>query len=228
MRGMILAAGRGERMGALTQQTPKPLLKVASQYLIQYAIASLRTAGIHEIVINISYEAQQIKTALGDGSRFGVNLVYSEESERLETGGGIVQALPLLGEQPFVVMSSDIITDYPLKNLPQHLSGLAHLVMVTNPAYHLHGDFGLQREWLTHAAKPTLTYANFGVFHPDLFAGCNIEPFRLANLLHPAIAARQITGEHYQGKWLNIGTAQDLAAADDDPLSRKAGEGIII
>ena len=136
MRAMIFAAGRGERMRKLTELLPKPLLHVAGHYLIEYAICNLKRAGIREIVINVSYRGEQIKDALGNGERYGVNIVYSEEKERLETGGGIVQALPLLGDEPFVVMSSDIITDFPLQNLLHYSNSLAHLIMVPNPPYH--------------------------------------------------------------------------------------------
>src|SRR5262245_47836758 len=138
-KAMILAAGRGERMGELTSLQPKPLLRVAGHYLIEYAIANIKRAGISDIVINVSYRADQIKSALGDGKRYGVNIVYSEEKERLETGGGIFQALPLLGNEPFLVYSCDIITNYPLNLLPHQPNGLAHLIMVTNPVYHPHG-----------------------------------------------------------------------------------------
>ena len=143
MRAMILAAGRGKRMGALTQHTPKPLLKMGDNYLIEYSIANLVRAGIKNIVINISYQGEQIKTALGDGKRYGAAISYSEEAERLETGGGIFNALPLLGNEPFLVVSSDIITDYALTTLPKQPDGLAHLVLVSNPVYHPDGDFGL-------------------------------------------------------------------------------------
>jgi N-acetyl-alpha-D-muramate 1-phosphate uridylyltransferase len=213
MRGMILAAGRGERMGELTTHTPKPLLKVAGRYLIEYTLANFVSAGITEIVINVAYQAEQIKNALGDGKKYGATIVYSEEVERLETGGGIVQALPLLGDKPFVVMSSDIITCYPLQRLPQEPQGLAHLVMVTNPPYHPAGDFGIRDGWLDMEARPTLTFGNISIFRPAFFAGHAPGHFRLTKLLYPAILAGQITGEHYHGNWQNIGTPTDLAMA---------------
>lgn len=211
MRAMILAAGRGERMGTLTSSTPKPLLLVAGRYLIEYAILSLKKANIKEIVINISYFGEQIKTALGDGKRFQVDIHYSEEKERLETGGGIFQALPLLGKDPFLVMSSDIITSYPIEQLlnRQHKS-LAHLVLVDNPSYHPQGDFGLKDGIINMDVSPTFTFANLGVYHPQLFTGCEPGHFRLAKLLIPAIQQGQVTGEFFQGGWYNIGTASDL------------------
>lgn len=210
MRAMILAAGRGERMGELTKNTPKPLLRAKGKYLIEYSIDSLKQAGIREIVINISYRADQIKAALGNGEKYGVKIFYSEEEERLETGGGICKALPLLGHQPFIVMSSDIITDYPLNQFPENPHSLAHLMMVTNPHFHPNGDFGLTGGRIDLAAKPTLTFASVGVYKPDLFNGCEPGFFRLTKLLLPAIENGCVTGEHYEGKWHNIGTPHDL------------------
>lgn len=227
-RAMILAAGRGERMGALTATLPKPLIKVDGHYLIEYAIAAIRQAGIHEIVINVSWHADQIKSALGCGSHYGVKIHYSEEAERLETGGGIFQALPLLGTQPFLVMSSDIITDYPLRELSEQPQGLAHLVMVTNPVYNLAGDFGLNHGRIDTHVSQTLTFGNIGVYRPELFANCSAGYFRLTNVLNPAIAAGQVTGEHYQGWWHNIGTPADIEevirAREDSNLRPLASE----
>lgn len=211
MRAMILAAGRGERMGELTTHVPKPLLRVGEHCLIEYSITNLKRAGIDEIVINISYHAEQIKTHLGDGSRYGVKLFYSEEKERLETGGGIFQALPLLGNDPFIVLSCDVITDFPLSTLPKQPKGLAHLVLVQNPTYHPRGDFGLINDMISLSAAPTLTFANVSVMRPELFANCELGHFRLGKLLMPAIQNNQMTGESYQGLWYNVGTPDDLA-----------------
>ncbi len=229
MRAMILAAGRGERMGSLTANAPKPLLYVAGKYLIEYAIFSLVKAGIKEIVINVSYQAEQIKTALGDGKRYGVTIFYSEEKERLETGGGIFHALPLLGEEPFIVLSSDIITDYPLHQLPQQPEGLAHLVMVDNPPYHPEGDFGLREGRLVMNVQPTFTFGNISIFRPEFFKNCEPGHFRLTTLLIPAVLANQITGEHYRGAWYNVGTPSDLQevnlrAREDSNLRPLASE----
>lgn len=214
MRAMILAAGRGQRMGELTLTTPKPLLRVAGRYLIEFAIDSLKRANITDIVINVSYCAEQIKNALGDGSRFGVNIQYSEEPERLETGGGILKALPLLGDEPFIVMSSDIITDYPIEQLICDTNVLAHLLMVKNPHYHPRGDFGFTGNKLSLTATPTFTFASVGSYHPNLFAKRVPGFFRLTDLLIPAIEREQVTGEEYQGTWLNIGTPEDLTLAN--------------
>lgn len=214
MRGMILAAGRGERMGVLTAHTPKPLLRVGGHYLIEYAIASMQRAGIHEIVINIAYHAEQIKTVLGEGSRYGVSIFYSEEKERLEVGGGIFNALPLLGEKPFIVMSSDIITDYPLAKLPQEPRGLMHVVMVDNPPFHPQGDFGLRDGYADQHAEPRFNYSGIAMCRPQLFAHCKPGHFRWSELIMPVIQTGQVTGEHYQGMWYNIGTPDELESVN--------------
>lgn len=220
MRAMILAAGRGERMKALTDKTPKPLLRVGgNKYLIEYAIENIKRAGIDEIVVNISWHAEAIRKALGDGKQYGVTLVYSEEPERLETGGGITKALPLLGREPFLVVSADIITDYPIKQLPQQPQGLAHLVLVDNPPFHPHGDFGLNGKQVDVLSAPAYTFANIGVYRPELFDGCVADVFPLSKLLFPAIRKQQITGEYYKGVWYNVGTPEDLQHAQQLKLS---------
>ncbi len=214
MRAMILAAGRGERMRSLTDQVPKPLLKVRGRYLIEYSIASLARIGVKDIVINLSYRGEQIKQALGQGERYGVTLHYSEESERLETGGGVFQALPMLGNNPFIVLSSDVVTDYPLQQLPSHPEKLAHLVLVDNPEFHPQGDFSLRGKEIYSGGSLTYTFANIGVYRPELFAACKPGKFRLGDLLKQAIEKQQVTGEHYQGIWHNLGTPEHLMVAD--------------
>lgn len=220
MRGMIFAAGRGERMGELTQNTPKPLLKVAGRYLIEYSIEALRKIGIQDIVINVCYKADQIKQALGNGDRYGVNIHYSEEAEALETGGGIYKALPLLGKDPFVVVSCDIITDYPFQNLPHEPKGLGHIVMVQNPPYHPAGDFCLDGHLVCIGAHSTLTFGNIGVYRPELFQHCKPGKFRLGTILRHAIELHQITGERFDGQWHNLGTPQDLLQANQYYLTQ--------
>jgi MurNAc alpha-1-phosphate uridylyltransferase len=211
MRGMILAAGRGERMGALTEATPKPLLKIGHHYLIEYAIAQCQRAGITELVINLAYHGDQIKAALGDGSRYGVDIAYSQEAERLETGGGIVNALSLLGDQPFVVLSSDVVSAYDLKRLPTLRDQLGHLVLVDNPEFHRQGDFGLVDGRLNMTAMPKYTFGNISVLHPILFNGCEPVRFPLRDVLIKAITAQKISGELYQGAWYNVGNPSQLA-----------------
>lgn len=214
MRAMILAAGRGKRMGELTRDTPKPLLIVGGKYLIEYSIESLVASGIQEIIINVSYLADQIKAAIGDGSRYGASIYYSYEAEPLETGGGIMQALPQLGPDPFIVMSSDIVSDYHLKRLPKKLLGLAHLVMVDNPPFKPQGDFGFKESYLDLDAKPTYTFANIGMYHPELFAGYEVVHFPLSKVLFPAIKNQLITGEHIQDSWYNVGSQIELLALE--------------
>jgi MurNAc alpha-1-phosphate uridylyltransferase len=216
MRGMILAAGKGERMGSLTQKTPKPLLRAAGSYLIEHAIQSLSEAGIKEIVINVSYLKEQIIAALGNGARYGVKLFYSEEEERLETGGGIVKALPLLGDEPFVVLSGDIITDYPIAKLFQKPLKLAHLVLIENPPFKPQGDFCLnENHEIEMGPGKTYTFANVGLYRPALFAGLEPVYRRLGDLWKEAILQKQITGECYQGLWYNVGTPQELNAVEE-------------
>ncbi len=212
MRGMILAAGRGMRMGSLTDKTPKPLLRVGKHYLIEYSIRAMAKADIREIVINVSYHREQIKAALGNGDRYGVAIQYSEEEERLETGGGIFQALPLLGDAPFVVLSSDIISEYALKNLPQEPDAFAHLVVVDNPLFHPKGDFSLDGKRISCDGSPTFTFSNIGVYRSELFSKCKPGYFRLGDLLMQAIAHQQVTGEYFGGQWFNIGDPEQLNA----------------
>lgn len=215
MRGMILAAGRGSRMKALTNKIPKPLLKIGNRYLIEYAIHALSKAGIHEIVINISYHGDQIKSVLGNGKNYNVSIEYSEEIEPLETGGGILKALSLLGNDPFIVLSADIISNYPLEHLPTKLSRLAHLILVDNPVYRPHGDFCLNQSqvYYGHGEAPTFTYANIGIYKPELFNGATFGKFPLIDILKPAIFRNEITGDHFKGVWHNIGTKEDLILA---------------
>jgi MurNAc alpha-1-phosphate uridylyltransferase len=213
MRAMILAAGRGLRMGSLTKNTPKSLLKVGKKHLIEYSIESLVNIGITEIVINISFQREMIKQTLGNGERYGAKLFFSEEETPLETGGGIYQALPLLGNEPFIVLSSDIITHFPLHALPKQPEKLAHVVLVDNPDYHPKGDFALQNKEVTLEGSPMLTFSNISVLTPALFKNCNPGHFRLGDLLKSAVASGQVTGEHSQHLWFNLGTPSELEKA---------------
>lgn len=214
MKAMILAAGKGERMRPLTLHTPKPLLPVAGKALIEYHIAALAAAGITELVINHAWLGQQIEAALGDGSRYGVCITYSPESEPLETGGGIFRALPLLGDEPFVLVNGDVWTDYDFSRLALPPGRLAHLVLVDNPGHHPEGDFALEQAQVRIDGKSRLTYSGIAVLHPQLFAGCAAGAFRLAPLLREAMAHGQVSGEHYAGHWLDVGTVERLAQAD--------------
>lgn len=207
---MILAAGRGERMRPLTDHTPKALIPVAGKPLIVYHLEKLSRLDIKNIIINISYLADNIREALGDGTQFDVNITYSYEPEALETGGGIYQALPLLGDKPFLVISSDIFTDYDFGNLlNKNIKHLAHLILAPNPGYHPKGDFSLGSNGFVKNI-PEYTYASMGVFHPNLFRRCQPGRFSVVPLLIKAIANQQVTGELYQGLWHNVGTIEEL------------------
>ncbi len=219
MKAMILAAGRGERMRPLTDATPKALLKVGGKYLIEYHLLALAAAGIREVVINYAHLGEQFEPALGDGSRYGVSITYSPEGESgLETGGGIFNALPLLGEDPFMVINADIWIDYPFQNLLQHPSGQAHLVLVPNPSQHPQGDFALQGDRVLaqglSEAEVCLTFSGIGVYHPALFAQCQAGTFPLAPLLRTAMQKGQVSGEHYKGSWFDVGTPERLQQLD--------------
>lgn len=225
MKAMILAAGRGNRMRPLTDHTPKPLVEVCGKPLIVHHLLNFAAAGITEVVINISHLAEKIQQSLGNGEQYGVTIQYSYEPIALETGGGIYQALPLLGDKPFVIISADIWTDYPLTKLkailaPNHL---AHLIMVDNPSFHPDGDFVLTNGYLNLGDIQKLTYASIGVIHPHLFKNSPGGFFRLADaLLKPAIAAKQITGEHYHGKWANLGTIEEWQQLNNKLGNNKA------
>lgn len=214
MKAMILAAGRGLRLRPLTDKIPKPLISVANQPLIIHQVLKLAKIGIKEIIINISYQAKQIIDTLGDGLTYGVKIEYSFEPTALETGGGICQALPILGSGPFIVLSADIWTDFPLERLITHSLNppiLAHLILVDNPSFHPQGDFNLSSSSLLNldVASNKSTFASLGIYHPALFQGKS-GAFPLSSLLYEYIAEQRITGEYYKGPWFNIGTPTEL------------------
>lgn len=216
MKAMILAAGKGERLRPLTLHTPKPLVRAAGVPLIEYHVRALAAAGFRELVINHAWLGQQIEDYLGDGSRFGVQIAYSAEGEPLETGGGIFRALPLLGDQPFLVINGDIFTDYPFAELRRPLSGLAHLVLVDNPAHHPAGDFCLSAGQVADAQpeRVSLTYSGMAVLAPELFAGYQAGAFKLAPLLRQAMVQGQVSGERFAGHWVDVGTHERLAEVE--------------
>lgn len=216
MKAMILAAGRGARMQPLTNTTPKPLLTVSGTPLIVHHLRALAAIGIRDVVINTWYLGDQIIALIGNGTRFGLNISYSIEEPLMDTGGGIVKALPLLGEDPFVVISADIFTNFPLHTLPTTPVGLAHLVLVENPSYHLNGDFSLNKGQVTSLDVTNgLTYGNIGVFRPEFFVAAPSGPFPLGNLLRSHVAANLVTGQYYSGVWRNIGTPSELELANN-------------
>lgn len=214
MKAMILAAGRGERMRPLTDHTPKPLLEVGGRRLIEYHILRLAAIGVRELVINHAHLGMQIEEYLGDGSRYRVNIRYSDETEALETGGGIFRALPLLGDMPFIVVNGDVWTDFPFERLLRTPPSLAHLVLVDNPPQHPNGDFVLHGQKLIAEGESKLTYSGIAVFDPKLFADCHAGRFPLAPLLRAAMARGEVSGEHYRGEWWDVGTPERLKALD--------------
>jgi MurNAc alpha-1-phosphate uridylyltransferase len=216
MKAMILAAGKGERMRPLTLHTPKPLLPVAGRPLIEYHLRALAAAGFHEVVINHAWLGEQIERHLGDGSGYGLRIRYSPEGEPLETGGGIFRALPLLGDEPFLVVNGDVWTDLDFAALRRTPAGLAHLLLVANPDHHPEGDFVLLEDGrvVQQADGYRLTYSGIGILHPRLFDGCQPAAFKLAPLLRRAMADGLVTGERFAGHWVDVGTVERLAQVE--------------
>jgi MurNAc alpha-1-phosphate uridylyltransferase len=222
MRALILAAGRGERLRPLTDTTPKPLLQAAGRFLVEWQIESLVKAGFDELVVNHAHLGAMIEEALGDGRRFGAAIRYSPEAPALETAGGIAKALGMLGDEPFMVVSSDIHTDFDYATLRAPIeaiardpaSRVAHFVLVDNPPWHAGGDMGLEGGRVRRDA-PRLTYGNIAVFHPAIFR--EIVPgtwLKLFPWAYRYVDEGRVTGEHYRGPWDNVGTPAQLAALD--------------
>lgn len=231
---MLLAAGRGERMRPLTDTVPKPLLPVAGKPLLVWHLERLATLGIEEVVVNLSHLAGAIRGRLGDGRAWGLRIRYSEEGEPpLETGGGLLNALPLLGDAPFLLVNGDVWSDLDLGALPRDPEGLAHLVLVDNPGHHPDGDFWLAADGRVHeaarqlpAGSRRLTYAGIGVFRPGILTGwrsvighapgARATPprFPLAPLLRAAMRGGEVSGRHHAGDWCDVGTPERLAALE--------------
>lgn len=210
---MILAAGRGQRMKHLTENTPKPLLKVNGTTLIEHQILKLMDAGITQFVINTAYLGHQIQTYLGDGLRLGCEIKYSDEGEHaLETAGGIIKALPLLGNEPFIVTNADVWTDYTYNHLTTHTLGdaLAHLVLVPNPPHNSNGDFSIKDNLLTYEGKQRYTFSGIGLYHPLFFNGLQEGVLPLKTPLNTAIKQEKVSAHVYEGVWQDIGTPERL------------------
>ena len=220
---MILAAGRGERMRPLTDKLPKPLLPVAGKPLIVHHIERLAGAGIHELVINHAHLGEMIESDLGDGNAWGVEIRYSPEAVALETGGGIYHALPLLGEEPFLVVNGDIWCDLDFSRLTLKQGDMAHLVLVSNPDHHQQGDFQLQQGRVSQGGERRLTFSGIGVYHPHLFASCRPNAFPLAPLLRDAMERGLVSGEYFSGLWMDIGTPQRLSQLEQLILQDDTG-----
>ncbi|MGQ5521674.1 N-acetylmuramate alpha-1-phosphate uridylyltransferase MurU [Chitinimonas sp. PSY-7] len=220
MRAMILAAGRGERMRPLTDTTPKPLLDVGGEPLIGWHLRKLAAAGICDVVINHAWLGEQIEAVLGKGTAYGLHIHYSAEGIALETAGGVAKALPLLGDEPFILLSADIYTDYPYerlviaaKRLADSPNQLAHLVLAPTDRYQL--DFNLDEQGLVRSdGSPRYTYANLAVLKPELVSSVSAgQAAKLGPLLHVFASQGRISGEAYTGAWLNVGSPADLAEA---------------
>lgn len=220
MKVMLLAAGKGTRMLPLTLERPKPLLEAGGRSLIEHQILKLREAGLRDFVINHAWLGEKLEAALGDGAALGVHIQWSREGEPLETAGGIVRALPLLGSEPFAVVNADIWTDYPFARLLQGLPAarLARLVLVPNPAHNRKGDFCLAADGSLlrreTAAGTSLTFSGIAVYDPQLFAGLEEGPRPLLPVLLDAISRGQACAEQFAGTWIDIGTPERLAALD--------------
>jgi len=212
---MILAAGRGERMRPLTDNVPKPLLRVGGKSLIDYHIAALVNAGVERIVINLAWQGEQIRSHVADGSAYGVEILFSDEGqEALETGGGVYQALPLLGDEPFWLVNGDIYAEFSFDADRLAQRTLGHLLLVENPSHNPDGDFALKHSLINARGQPRYTFSGISLLRPELFAGCQAGKFPLAPLLSAASDRRAITGEFLQGYWTDVGTPERLAELD--------------
>ena len=227
MKALIFAAGLGERMRPLTDTTPKPLLQVGGKRLIEWHLEKLAACGIDDVVINTSWLATQFPEVLGDGARWGLRIRYSHEGATpLETGGGMLHALPLLGDEPFLLVNGDVWTDLDFAGLPREPEGLAHLVMVDCPPQATQGDFALDAGGHVRSDGPQrLTYAGIGVYRPQLMDGWREHSrdaaaddtpprFRLAPILRAHMADGRIHGRHHRGRWTDVGTPERLARLD--------------
>ena len=222
MRAIIFAAGPGERLRPLTDTMPKPLLRAGGRPLIEWQSERLAAAGIRDLVVNHARLGAMIEAALGDGARLGVRIAYSREERALETAGGIVKALALLGSEPFLAVSADIHTDYDDARLLPVAADIAadparraaHFVLVDNPPFHPDGDMGLADGVVTRAG-PKLTYANIALWHPALFTGLPAgESMKLFPWAYRFVDEGRVTGEHFAGSWDNVGTPAQLEALD--------------
>lgn len=209
---MILAAGRGERMRPLSDVLPKPLLEVHGKALIIWHIEKLVMSGFSEVIINLAHLGYKIPEALGDGSKWGIKISYSDESESgaLESAGGIIKALPLLGEETFLLVNGDVFCDYTFDANFKLQDKLAHLILVPNPKHNPKGDFALEETCVTNVGHQTYTYSGIGYYNPIIFQGLQTQKSALAPLLREKIAHKLLSGELYEGAWHDIGTPERL------------------
>lgn len=240
MKALIFAAGLGERMRPLTDHTPKPLLHAGGEPLIAWHLRKLAALGVRDVIINTSWLAEQFPETLGDGAQFGLRIEYLYEGTTpLETGGGMYNALPRLGNAPFIAVNGDVWTDYDFSRLPAQPLGDAHLVLIDNPTHHPSGDFVLATDGTVTDPddRPRLTFSGIGVYRPHLLddwqhaigsaPGSEVQPprFKLAPLLRAAMRRRQVTGEHHRGQWTDVGTPERLQALERQ-LAAQAGPAL--
>lgn len=213
MRAMILAAGRGERLRPLTDHIPKSLVEVRGQSLLERHLDNIRNAGIEDVVINLGWLGAQIIKRIGTGDAYGLNVTYSDEGEDiLETGGGIHNALSLLGDEPFLVVNADIFTDMPVPDVTLSKDDMGHLVMVRSPDYRDGGDFDLDNERIRNGASQSLTFSGVAVYQPEFFDGCEAGRFSIVPMLREAADAGLLQGSLYEGLWADVGTPERLEA----------------
>ena len=212
MKAMILAAGYGKRMLPLTEKLPKPLLQVRGRALLEHHLENLYQAGFREVVINLGHLGHKIEEALGNGSGYGLHILYSPEGpDPLETGGGMTKALPLLGANPFLIVNADIFCNFDFAKLPTlDVEADAHLVLVDTPGYKPRGDFSLNGGNVVEAQEPELTYSGIALYHPRILDGARVERFSILPRLRQAIAAGRVRGSYHLGSWSDVGTPERL------------------
>lgn len=221
-RAMVFAAGEGRRMLPLTTATPKPLLPLGQSHLIGENLQRLAAAGVQEVIVNTAYLAEQIHSALGDGKSWGLRIIFSDEPFPLETGGAVFKALPLLGDQPFLLLNADVFCNYPLQQLCKHTlpnNVLGQLVLVDNPSQHAQGDFAIDAQGYisTNESLPRFTFSGISLLHPDLIRlyPNRREQFALREAFAWAISQGRLQGEHYNGMWIDVGTPERLSQAQN-------------
>jgi len=216
MNVMLLAAGLGKRLRPITNTIPKPLVQVAGKALIEHHLENIKAAGFNNVVINVSYLGELIKNHLDDGSRFGLSIQYSEEGpEPLETAGGIINALPLLGQEPFLVVNADIWCEHSLSMANISSEKLAHLVLVDNPEHNRDGDFAYEFGKVYNDGQHRLTFSGIGIYRPELFKNIKDKKISLAPILRTAVDQELVSAEYYTGKWFDIGTKERLEETDE-------------
>lgn len=214
---MILAAGRGERLRPLTDSTPKALAEVRGQSLLERHLQAMSDAGVASVVINLGWLGEQIAERIGSGADYGLNVIYSPEDDGiLETGGGIHRALPMLGNEPFLVVNADIFTDMPMPGTDLDEQTLGKLILVPTPTHKAHGDFDVVDGRLRNAEEPQLTFSGVAIYRPEFFANCKAGRFSVAPMLRAAADANQLAASEYSGTWVDVGTIERLEALNGD------------